>query len=232
MQKKENVEFIENKKENVQSEKLKKEFHLKNYYQQTLEWPSKGRQIMAQYDDDSVIVYQAFNEKIAKFAVENQYFGGEDYSTTRMTWIKTNFLWMQYRSNWSSKSNQTHTLAIWIKREFFDKLLNYHFLKKNKEHSDRGTIRIQWDPDHTPNGDPCVRRAIQIGIKGDLLKTFLKPDGDIIQIMDITDFCINEYTKNVKGKKIWKELTIPFEKEYVIKDEKLWKHLEDFDQGK
>lgn len=232
----EKVEKIVLKEEKIQikdeKKTLKKEFHLKSYNEQTKEWPGSGKHIMAQYDDDSIIVYQAFNDKIADFAVKNQYFGGSDYSTTRMTWIKTNFLWMQYRSGWSSKSNQKRTLAIWIKREFFDKLLNHHFLKKTKEQTERGTIRIQWDPDHNPIGDPCQRKAIQIGLKGELLNGFLKADGDIIQIMDITDFCLKEYQKNVKNQKSFKSLTIPLEKEYIIKDEKLHKHLQDYDPNK
>ena len=35
-------------------------------------WPRKGRHILAQYDDSSVVVYQAYNREIAKYAVENQ----------------------------------------------------------------------------------------------------------------------------------------------------------------
>ena len=35
-------------------------------------WPWRGRHIMAQYDDDTVVVYQAFNAEIADFAIKNQ----------------------------------------------------------------------------------------------------------------------------------------------------------------
>ena len=35
-------------------------------------WPSKGRHILAQYDDNCVVVYQAFSPKIAEYAVVNQ----------------------------------------------------------------------------------------------------------------------------------------------------------------
>ena len=38
--------------------------------------------------------YQAFNAKIAAWAVEHQRFGGPHFKEDRMTWIKTNFLWM------------------------------------------------------------------------------------------------------------------------------------------
>ena len=35
-------------------------------------WPPAGRHILAQYDDDTVVVYQAFCPNIADYAVKNQ----------------------------------------------------------------------------------------------------------------------------------------------------------------
>src|SRR5436190_19769305 len=40
-----------------------------------------------------------------------------------MSWIKPNFLWMQYRSGWSSKPGQEVTLAIRLQRTAFDSML-------------------------------------------------------------------------------------------------------------
>ena len=54
-------------------------------------WPinreqAPGKWILASYDDESIIVYQAYNENIAKYASENHRFiGCPDYSNTRMT---------------------------------------------------------------------------------------------------------------------------------------------------
>jgi hypothetical protein len=33
-------------------------------------------------------------------------------------------------------------------------------------------VRLQWDPDHDPAGAPLERRAIQLGIRGKILKQF------------------------------------------------------------
>ena len=221
----------EEEEEEEEIKKEKKELILKSYKEQTFEWPKVGRYILGQFDEDSIIVYQAFNKKIADWAIKNQYFGGPDYSTTRMTWIKTNFLWMQYRSGWSSKSNQTETLAIWLKRSSFESFLSHGYYKKNKdEKKERGSVRIQWDPDHYPNGDKCQRRAVQIGIKGDLMKGFLIPNGDIIQIKNISEFCENQFKKNVKNQKNFDNLITPHEKVYELKDEKIMKYLIEFDQ--
>lgn len=35
-------------------------------------WPKEGRHILAQYDEDSIVVYQAYCPEIAKYAVEHQ----------------------------------------------------------------------------------------------------------------------------------------------------------------
>jgi len=73
--------------------------HLKfqPYTRQLDEWPNSGKHILAQFNSDSVIVYQAYKPSIGHFAAEHQYFGGE-FSFTRMSWIKPNFLWMMYRT--------------------------------------------------------------------------------------------------------------------------------------
>lgn len=68
-------------------------------------WPKDGNHILAQFNDHSIIVYQAYNPKIAMAMVQSQNFHSEEctksgFSMNRMTWIKTNFLWMMFRSGW------------------------------------------------------------------------------------------------------------------------------------
>jgi len=53
-----------------------KHFRYEAYTKQVSRWPENGRFILAQYDEDSIIVYQAYNAEIAAFAIENQRFGG------------------------------------------------------------------------------------------------------------------------------------------------------------
>jgi hypothetical protein len=40
--------------------------------QRDRDWPKEGRHILAQYDVDSVVVYQAYCPEIAQYAVEHQ----------------------------------------------------------------------------------------------------------------------------------------------------------------
>ena len=84
-------------------------------------WPQTGQHILAQFDDESILVYQAYRASIGQFAVENGRFGG-DFKYSRMSWIKPNFLWMMYRSQWGQAEGQEVVLAIRLKRCFFDSL--------------------------------------------------------------------------------------------------------------
>lgn len=51
---------------------LPKGIDVVKYIFQKEHWPKEGKHILAQYDDKTVIVYQAFKPSIAKYAVENQ----------------------------------------------------------------------------------------------------------------------------------------------------------------
>jgi hypothetical protein len=92
------------------------------YLAQTARLPKTGRHILAQFDDESVIVYQAYRPAIGHFAAKSGYFGGE-FRLNRMSWIKPNFLWMMYRCGWASKEGQEVVLAVRLKRSAFDEIL-------------------------------------------------------------------------------------------------------------
>ena len=152
------------------------------YLDQVKSWPTSGRHILAQYDDESIVVYQAYRPTIAEFAVRHQRFGGE-FKLTRMSWIKPNFLWMMYRCGWASKEGQEHVLAVRLRREFFDRVLRlavpsgfhkgrYSTAAEWKEALHSSEVRLQWDPDHSPAGGKVERRAIQLGLRGSILKEY------------------------------------------------------------
>jgi Domain of unknown function (DUF4291) len=145
------------------------------YAEQTKLWPQIGKQILAQFNDDTILVYQAFCPAIGQFAVKNGYFGG-DFKFSRMSWIKPNFLWMMYRSQWGQDEGQEMVLAIRLKRHFFDSLLKNAvpssfdtdlFRSQNEWAAaiSQSDVRLQWDPDHLPTGEKCERRAIHCAKK-------------------------------------------------------------------
>jgi hypothetical protein len=191
--------------------------HIMRYVEQKALWPKQGRHILAQYDDTSIIVYQAYRPSIGRFAAENGYFGGE-FSYNRMSWCKPNFLWMMYRSGWGTKEGQEITLAIRLQREAFDRFLAQAVPSSyNPElHPDRAAwsaavqtsdVRLQWDPDHSPSGGAVERRAIQIGLRGKALQEYGRDA--ILQIDDISAFVAEQWAN--RGTE---ELQTPLEKIY------------------
>ena len=193
------------------------------YYQQQAFWPDSGKHIMAQSCQDYVIVYQAYRPSIGNFAAKQHYFGG-DFSYSRMSWIKPNFLWMMYRSGWGTKEGQETTLAIFLKPEYFEYLLQNAFPSTNvfglaqqewKEKIAATDVRLQWDPDHNPYGEKLDRKAIQLGLRNNYLAPF-KGDG-IVRIEDISPY-VAEQRKFVEAGDLTKLLT-PKERVFSVSKE-------------
>src|SRR5690348_12704636 len=134
------------------------------YLDQSRPWPSAGRHILAQFDASTIIVYQAFSIDIAKPAARTGKFG-DGFSLSRMSWIKPNFLWMMYRCGWGTKAGQEHVLAVRIPREKFETVLalavpstldsaRYASSDTWRAALVSSSVRLQWDPDRTPEGAP------------------------------------------------------------------------------
>lgn len=195
-----------------------------SYPVQQAYWPQTGKHILAQYDERSIVVYQAYRPAIGRFAATHNYFGGE-FSFTRMSWIKPNFLWMMYRSGWGTKEEQEITLAIRLKRSAFDILLAeavhstyqaelYQDINTWKNMLERSSVRLQWDPDHGPSGARLERRAIQLGLRGPMLVSYAREW--ILDIQDISDFVQEQYEHVRKGR--YEQLVTPLEREYLAGD--------------
>jgi hypothetical protein len=194
------------------------------YQTQLARWPRTGRHILAQFDDHSIIVYQAYRPSIGHFAAQHGYFAGE-FSLARMSWIKPNFLWMMYRCGWASKPGQEVVLAVRLQRSGFDSLLaqavhstysetiypNEETWKWAIEHSQ---VRVQWDPDHDPAGAKVERRAIQLGLRGEMLARYAREW--IIEVADITDFVREQYQYVRRHDD--PRFTLPHEEVYPVSD--------------
>lgn len=194
------------------------------YEEQIKKWPDSGKHIMANYDDEAIVVYQAYRPEIAEYAIEHQRFGGQ-FSFGRMSWIKPNFLWMMFRCGWAQKPGQEMVLGIRIKRSFFDEILGkavyssfneerYELLDEWKKDVQRSSVRLQWDPDHDPFGVKISRRAVQLGLRNDHLKIFAIEA--VVGIEDMTPFVIEQ--KKILDKDGVESLMIPSERVYKIDD--------------
>jgi hypothetical protein len=194
------------------------------YRSQTARWPPTGRHILAQYDATTVVVYQAYAPAIGRFAAEHGWFGGP-FSYERMSWVKPNFLWMMYRSGWGTKRDQEVTLAVHLRRDAFDAILGeavhsayvsevYESEAAWQERVARSQVRLQWDPDHEPNGAKLERRAIQLGLRGDVLRRYGRVW--IVAIEDISPL-VEEQRARLRAGNL-DDLVTPAEEVYPVAD--------------
>jgi Domain of unknown function (DUF4291) len=195
----------------------------KFYLNQASTWPKTGRHILAQFDENTVVVYQAYRPEIGLFAAKNGYFGGE-FSLNRMSWIKPNFLWMMYRSNWGTTLGQEVILAVWLKRSTFDLILAsavhsnfvsevYSSEQAWQQAVKNSDVRLQLDPDHHPSGAKLERRAIQLGLRGDVLANYARES--IVNIEDISEFVQQQHQYNTGDRA---QLLTPIETVYPVTD--------------
>jgi hypothetical protein len=205
---------------------MKLDFVKYDLYKNT--FPETGKHIIGSFDDEHILVYQAYNDRIADFAVKNQYLGGNHFKEERMTWIKPGFLWMMFRSGWATKENQERILAISLKRSDFEDIVQNAVFTSFQQHLyqsredwqkdlQNSEYRIQWDPDHTPHGDKLERRAIQLGLSGNASKRYAREY--ITAIEDITDFVKSQH--QVLIHQGVSEILVPKEEIYQLSNNKL-----------
>ncbi len=196
------------------------------YVDQVARWPAAGRHILAQHDDETIIVYQAFSREIGGFAVAHGFFGGA-FSLERMSWVKPNFLWMMYRSDWGRSANQEVVLAVRLRRTFFDTLLaeavpssfdaaSFPDRRAWEAAVQRSDVRLQWDPDHAPSGQRCARRAIQLGLRRDALTAYSR--SEVLEIIDVSEFVAEQRADVERGAA---NLLTPVERVYLPRDRSL-----------
>lgn len=194
------------------------------YLEQVKRWPSQGRHILAQFDDESVVVYQAYRPALGHFAAEHGYFGG-GFSLQRMSWIKPNFLWMMFRCGWGTKPDQEVTLAVWLRRSAFDAILKeavhstfvpevYGSEADWKQALAHSSVRLQWDPDHDPLGGKLERRAIQLGLRGEVLARYAREW--ILRVEDVSSFVAQQRPHARPAS--YDQLVVPREEVYPVSD--------------
>lgn len=191
---------------------------LQTYPKHQATLPTSGRHIIAHQTAEDIIVYQAYKPAIATYAVTHQKFGGPAFSYGRMSWIKPNFLWMMYRCGWAEKKDQERVLAIQISKSDWEDILSeavfssfqtevYGTEAEWKAQLAASEVRLQWDPDHDPYGGKLERKAIQIGMKGDILHRF--GTEMVRKISDITPYVTQQ--KLLVDRKELENLEVPIE---------------------
>tara|TARA_R100000750_G_scaffold61040_1_gene51208 strand:+ start:365 stop:970 length:606 start_codon:yes stop_codon:yes gene_type:complete len=184
------------------------------------------KQIRADFNRNSIVVYQAYRDDIAKPTLEKGRFIAP-FSWNRMTWIKPSFLWMMARSNWAQKSGQENVLAIRITREGWEKALSLGVLtsfepsthgnpNQWREHFDQSKVHIQWDPERTIHGKKLDQRSIQVGLSRHIIKEFTEEW--ILEIQDYTPLVNKIRSLYLQGETQRAKKLLPQEKVYLVEE--------------
>jgi len=189
-------------------------------------------EIRANYDDRTIVMYQAYNDAIADAALEAQRFVAP-FSMRRMTWIKPSFCWLMHRSNWGKKSGQTRILAVHIHRDCWEDALRLGVLTHPeasihgsreawREKFEAASVHVQWDPERSVRGAALDHYSIQVGLSRHVIEEFATTWIDRIE--DLTSSVAKmEKMRQGKGKKHLNR-HMPSERVYPV-DTALGKHL-------
>ena len=177
--------------------------------------------IIGEFDTEGIFVYQAYNKQIAEEALSLQRFG-KKFKLTRFSWIKPSFGWMLYRSGYASKASQEIILKIKLSHQNFHKILEaavpttqdlniYKSGKQWREKHKEAEVRYQWDPDRDSQLGKLERRAIQLGLQGEILENYARKW--IIEINDVTSLAYR-VQREPDNQKLW-----PDEREYKVSED-------------
>ncbi|QDT27344.1 hypothetical protein Enr10x_26610 [Gimesia panareensis] len=151
-------------------------------------------EIRADYNRETIVVYQAYAPQIADAALAAQKFVAP-FSFGRMTWIKPSFLWLMHRSNWGQKSGQTRILAVRISRAGWERALSqgeltspeqrvYGSASEWEQKFRAAPVHIQWDTERSSRGAALPCFSIQVGLSRQIIREFV--DEWIVGIEDLT----------------------------------------------
>ena len=152
------------------------------------------REIRADYDRDTIAIYQAYSPAIADAALEAGRFVAP-FSFHRMTWIKPSFLWLMHRSNWGRKGGQERVLCVRVTRAGWEKALSLAvptafepgaFASREEwaEEFASAKVHLQWDPERSLRGAGLPHSSIQVGLSRHVIREYT--DEWVVRIEDYT----------------------------------------------
>ena len=156
---------------------------------------AKPREIRADYDRDTIVLYQAYPPGIADAALSHGRFVAP-FSFNRMTWIKPSFLWLMARSNWGTRRGQERTLAVRITRQGWDRALSlavptdpaapgYANYDAWRAAFEKASVHVQWDTERSLQGAGLSYYSVQIGLSRHIIREYV--DSWITEIVDQTE---------------------------------------------
>ena len=181
-------------------------------------------EIRADFDRETIAVYQAYSPAIADAALSAQRFV-PPFSLNRMTWIKPSFFWLMHRSNWAMKSGQERALAIRITRAGWEEALSLAVLTSFAPSIFRSpadwemqfraaTVHLQWDTERSLRGAALPYYSIQIGLSRHIIGEYV--EDWVTRIEDITPRVRKAHEMLQSGQADKAKRFIPPEKAYPV----------------
>ncbi|MFO0561420.1 MAG: DUF4291 domain-containing protein [Polyangiales bacterium] len=157
---------------------------------------ASAREIRADYDRDTIVMYQAYDDRIADSALARGRFVAPQWSFSRMTWIKPSFLWLMHRSRWATSKGQTRVLAVRMTRAGFDRALSlavstdptarsFATYEQWRAAFETALVHVQWDTERALSGAALGHYSIQVGLSRHVVREFV--DHWIVSITDLTE---------------------------------------------
>lgn len=180
------------------------------------------KKVFAAYDDEGVYVYQAFKPKIVAVAVQEGTFG-KGFGLDRISWIKPSFAWTLQRSKYATKHRMEAIAKVKLSHEGWLEILAQSvetqysgiFWKTEeawRSQMNKSDVIHQWDPERALNGQKLDRAAIQIGIRGQVIRKYVSDY--ILGVEDVTPLA-KEIGNCVKRKSNTFP-DVPLEREYPL----------------
>ncbi|MDO4258407.1 MAG: DUF4291 domain-containing protein [Actinomycetaceae bacterium] len=171
-------------------------------------------EIRADFNADTIVMYQAYSPAIADAALAAGRFVAP-FSFKRMTWLKPSFTWLMHRSNWGRKAGQERILAVRITRAGFEEALGQAVL--TDAHPARlaeSTAHVQWDPERNLRGAALNHYSIQVGISRHLIEKLVNEW--IVEITDLTQLTRKTATLVHGGRLPQAKRLLPSERIYPL----------------
>ncbi|MDY3557901.1 DUF4291 domain-containing protein [Gemmata sp. JC673] len=183
-----------------------------------------AREIRADYDRDTIAIYQAYPPAIADAALAAGRFV-PPFSFHRMTWIKPSFLWLMHRSNWAQKSGQERVLCVRVRRAGWEAALGQAVLTSFEpavfadpdtwaEQFAAARVHLQWDPERSLRGGGLPYDSIQVGLSRHVIREYA--DDWVARIEDYTPVVRKVYTLLQSGRADKARRLLPPERVYPV----------------
>lgn len=188
---------------------------------------SAEHEIRADYERETLVIYQAFSPAIADAAIKVQRFV-PPFSFHRMTWIKPSFLWLMHRSNWGQKSGQERILGVRLKRAGWEKALSLAVLTSFqpavfrsaedwRDQFHKAQVHVQWDPERSLRGAGLPYGSIQVGLSRHIIREYVEEW--IMGIEDLTPRVRKIYDFLRRGQADKAKRQVPPERVYPVSSE-------------